>query len=89
MSRLKQPIEATHFIVACKGRGSMHPISVYPPASVAPGHTVTFVDGQTALKRKAAVMLHLSKEPDASAYIGMVPYDPNQHTLDAYIARTL
>lgn len=82
-SQQRPPIWATHYIVAADGYGTVHLVSDYK------GEEAVFIDGQLPSKRRAEMEKLLYKEsPDTIAvYAAMTPYDANQHTLDAYIAR--
>ena len=83
-SKAKAPFWATHYIVAANGRGDMRPVSEYNGEE-----GVYFIDGQTRTKREHHLEKLLYKEcPEIILkYLDMFPYDANQHTLDAYIAR--
>lgn len=82
-SQQRPPIWATHYIVAADGVGTVHLISEYK------GEEAVFIDGQLPTKRRTEIEKVLYKEPadKIAEYVAMAPYDANQHTLDAYIAR--
>ena len=84
MSSSEVPYWATHYIKALNGYGSVHLVSEYKGEE-----GVVFIDGQLPSKRRAEIEKLLYKEDSGkiAKYIDMVPYDANQHTLDAYIAR--
>lgn len=81
--RKRPPIWATHYIVAIDGHGTVHLVNDYK------GEEAVFIDGQLPSVRRAEIEKLLYKEPrdKLEEYAAMTPYDANQHTLDAYIAR--
>lgn len=84
MSCPKVPYWATHYVVAVNGYGSVHLVSEYNGEEGA-----VFIDGQLPSKRRAEIekLLYKEEAETIAKYTEMAPYDANQHTLDAYIAR--